>query len=95
MGFSGCCESGQPRLHRGWRRTLPAFGSRLSPLVVDRLFEALVATAHEDGTAVLLVEQQARRALLVADRWYLLRRGVLAATGDTSESDAVWESYVS
>jgi branched-chain amino acid transport system ATP-binding protein len=67
----------------------------LAPLIVDRLFEALVATAHEDGTAVLLVEQQARRALLVADRWYLLRRGVLAATGDTSESDAVWESYVS
>ncbi len=67
----------------------------LAPLVVDRLFEALVATAREDGTAVLLVEQQARRALLVADRWYLLRRGVLAATGDTSDSDAVWESYVS
>jgi branched-chain amino acid transport system ATP-binding protein len=67
----------------------------LAPLVVDRLFEALVATAREDGTAVLLVEQQARRALSVADRWYLLRRGVLDATGDTSDGDAVWESYVS
>jgi len=44
---------------------------------------------------VLLVEQQARRAPRVADRWYLLRRGMLAATGDANDSDALWESYVS
>jgi len=67
----------------------------LAPLIVDRLFDALVATARDDDTAVLLVEQQARRALRVADRWYLLSRGVLAATGDTSDSEALWESYVS
>jgi branched-chain amino acid transport system ATP-binding protein len=67
----------------------------LAPLIVDRLFDALIATAHEDGTAVLLVEQQARRALRVADRWYLLSRGVLAAKGDASDSDELWESYVS
>jgi branched-chain amino acid transport system ATP-binding protein len=67
----------------------------LAPLIVDRLFDALMATAREDGTAVLLVEQQARRALRVADRWYLLSRGVLAAKGKASDSDALWESYVS
>jgi branched-chain amino acid transport system ATP-binding protein len=67
----------------------------LAPLIVDRLFDALIATAREDGAAVLLVEQQARRALRVADRWYLLSRGVLAAQGDASDSDALWESYVS
>jgi branched-chain amino acid transport system ATP-binding protein len=67
----------------------------LAPLMVDRLFDALIATAREDDTAVLLVEQQARRALRVADRWYLLRRGVLAAAGDASDSHALWESYVS
>jgi branched-chain amino acid transport system ATP-binding protein len=67
----------------------------LAPLIVDRLFEALVATAREDGTAILLVEQQARRALRVADRWCLLRRGTLAAAGDADDSDALWESYVS
>ena len=53
----------------------------LAPIVVDRLFDAVIAEAHESGMAVLLVEQQARRALRVADRWYLLRRGVLAAEG--------------
>jgi branched-chain amino acid transport system ATP-binding protein len=67
----------------------------LAPLVVDRLFDAVIATARENDTAVLLVEQQARRALRVADRWYLLSRGVLAATGDASDTDALWESYVS
>jgi branched-chain amino acid transport system ATP-binding protein len=67
----------------------------LAPLVVDRLLDAVTAAAHEAGTAVLLVEQQARRALRVADRWYLLRRGVVAAEGDAGNSDELWESYVS
>ncbi len=67
----------------------------LAPLVVDRLLKAVVATARENGTAVLLVEQQARRALQVADRWYLLRRGTLAAAGNADDSEALWESYVS
>ena len=67
----------------------------LAPIVVDRLFDAVIAAARESGTAVLLVEQQARRALRVADRWYLLRRGVLAAEGDASNAAELWESYVS
>ncbi|MCU1657598.1 MAG: amino acid/amide transporter rane protein 2, family / amino acid/amide transporter [Pseudonocardiales bacterium] len=67
----------------------------LAPLVVDRLLDAVRAAAQEDGTAVLLVEQQARRALRVADRWYLLRRGVLAGSGPADDTDALWESYVS
>ena len=58
-------------------------------------FGALLPGIARTGTAVLLVEQQARRALRVADRWYLLSRGVLAAKGDASDSDALWESYVS
>jgi branched-chain amino acid transport system ATP-binding protein len=66
----------------------------LAPLVVDRLFDAVTVAARENGTAVLLVEQQARRALRVADRWYLLRRGVLIAEGNADNSDELWESYV-
>ena len=67
----------------------------LAPIIVDRLFDAVIAEAHASGMAVLLVEQQARRALRVADRWYLLRRGVLAAEGDASNAAELWESYVS
>jgi branched-chain amino acid transport system ATP-binding protein len=55
----------------------------LAPAVVERLFTALRRSADQDGVAILLVEQQARRALRFADRWYLLRRGLIAASGDS------------
>ncbi|MEV4137223.1 ATP-binding cassette domain-containing protein [Dactylosporangium sp. NPDC049742] len=64
----------------------------LAPLVVDRLFAALRQAADRDGVAVLLVEQQARRAMAVADRWYLLRRGAVAATGNAADGIAAVES---
>nr|BFE61872.1 ABC transporter ATP-binding protein [Dactylosporangium thailandense] len=64
----------------------------LAPLVVDRLFAALRRAADQDGVAVLLVEQQARRAMAVADRWYLLRRGAVAAAGNAADGIAAVES---
>ncbi|MET8052407.1 MULTISPECIES: ABC transporter ATP-binding protein [unclassified Streptosporangium] len=54
----------------------------LAPLVVNRLMDTLRRVVDEHGVGVLLVEQQAKRALSVADRWYLLRQGEIAATGD-------------
>jgi branched-chain amino acid transport system ATP-binding protein len=57
----------------------------LAPLVVERLLGALRRAADEEGLGVLLVEQQAREALGVADRWYLLRDGGLAHAGDGSD----------
>jgi branched-chain amino acid transport system ATP-binding protein len=54
----------------------------LAPLVVQRLLGVLREAAQSDGLAVLLVEQQAREALSVADRWYLLRDGRVAEQGD-------------
>lgn len=57
----------------------------LAPLVVERLLGALRRAADGDGLGVLLVEQQAREALGVADRWYLLRDGAVAHTGDGSD----------
>jgi len=64
----------------------------LAPLVVDRLFAALRRAADQDGVAVLLVEQQARRAMAIADRWYLLRRGAVAAAGTAADGIAAVES---
>jgi branched-chain amino acid transport system ATP-binding protein len=46
----------------------------LAPVIVDRLMEKL-SRAAELGVGVLLVEQQARTALAVADRAYILNRG--------------------
>lgn len=54
----------------------------LAPLIVERLLAVLRRVATEDGVGVLLVEQQAKRAMAVADRWYLLANGRIAASGD-------------
>ncbi len=53
----------------------------LGPMVVDRLFAAIREAASTLGVGVLLVEQQARRALDASDRWYLMRRGEIVASG--------------
>lgn len=67
----------------------------LSPIVVQRLIGALRVAAREEGISVLLVEQQARRVMTVADRWYLLRNGAVVAEGDTSASSVIEDVYFS
>jgi branched-chain amino acid transport system ATP-binding protein len=56
----------------------------LAPLIVERLLAVLRRAADERGIAILLVEQQVRRALHVSDRWYLMRGGSMVASGDAS-----------
>ena len=56
----------------------------LAPMIVDRLLDAMRSAAVELGLAVLLVEQQARGAMRIADRWVLLRQGAVVATGDAA-----------
>jgi branched-chain amino acid transport system ATP-binding protein len=63
----------------------------LAPVVVGRLMEALRVAVRNDGCGVLLVEQQARRAFAVADRWYLFRNGRSVASGDTKSGHQVME----
>ncbi|EFC86752.1 ABC transporter ATP-binding protein [Parafrankia sp. EUN1f] len=60
----------------------------LAPIVVQDLLASLRREAKATGVAVLLVEQQVRRALSVADRWYLLRQGTVADSGDADEASA-------
>lgn len=57
----------------------PSMG--LAPVIVERVFEA-IAEINRDGTTVLLVEQNARMALSVAHRFYVLRAGELVLNGD-------------
>ena len=64
----------------------------LAPLIVDRLLEALRDVAHEQKVAILLVEQHARRALDVADRWYVLRQGSIVDQGDSANAARALES---
>jgi branched-chain amino acid transport system ATP-binding protein len=71
----------------------------LAPLVVARLLQAVRRAADEQGTAVLLVEQQIRQALSVADRAYVMRRGRVVIHGAASDLldriDEIERSYLS
>jgi branched-chain amino acid transport system ATP-binding protein len=56
----------------------------LAPLIIIRLLEALRAAA-DGGVAVLLVEQHIRQALQFSDRAYVLQRGKVVVSGESSE----------
>jgi branched-chain amino acid transport system ATP-binding protein len=64
----------------------------LAPIVVDRLLGAIRQAADQYGLAVLVVEQEARRALATADRWYLLRNGAVVAEGDAGTGGGTLEA---
>ncbi len=56
----------------------------LAPIIVDQIFE-VVRDVHAQGVTVLLVEQNAQRALQMADRAYVLESGELALSGAAAE----------
>ena len=56
----------------------------LAPALVDMVFDLLVAL-RDEGRTLLVVEQNARRALQIADRGYVLRTGRIATTGPGPE----------
>jgi branched-chain amino acid transport system ATP-binding protein len=60
----------------------PSMG--LAPVLVDSIFET-IARLHETGTTILLVEQNARMALQVAGRGYVLQSGAVVLS-DAAES---------
>jgi branched-chain amino acid transport system ATP-binding protein len=60
----------------------PSLG--LAPLVVDLIFDTL-AELRRDGATILLVEQNIRRTIELADRTYVLRSGRVALSGTRSE----------
>jgi len=64
----------------------PSLG--LAPLLAERIFE-LIAEIHGDGVTVLLVEQNAYRALGLADRAYVMEAGriVISGTGEDLRRD--------
>jgi branched-chain amino acid transport system ATP-binding protein len=68
----------------------------LAPTLVDVIFE-LLQTLRSQGRTVLVVEQQAQRALGIADRAYVLRTGQIVAQGTGKELLAdgdLFASYV-
>ena len=72
----------------------PSMG--LAPILVDQIFD-IIKELHKAGTTILLVEQNARKALQVADRAYVLETGSITLSGTGAElanSDAVKKAYL-
>jgi branched-chain amino acid transport system ATP-binding protein len=60
----------------------PSMG--LSPIMVDKIFE-VVRDVFSQGVTVLLVEQNASRALAIANRGYVMESGLISMTGPGQE----------
>ncbi|MCD8121533.1 MAG: ABC transporter ATP-binding protein [Clostridiales bacterium] len=73
----------------------PSMG--LSPIYVNEIFD-IIEKINADGTTVLLVEQNAKKALSIADRAYVLETGTISLSGDARElmnDEAVRKAYLS
>ena len=60
----------------------PSMG--LSPIYVNEIFD-IIKSIHESGTTVLLVEQNAKKALSIANRAYVLETGTIRLSGTAEE----------
>lgn len=72
----------------------PSMG--LAPILVDEIFE-IIKRINADGTTILLVEQNAFKALSIADRAYVLETGEITKTGKADEllnDDSVKKAYL-
>ena len=72
----------------------PSMG--LAPIIVDQVF-GIIKELHKSGTTILLVEQNASKALQIADRAYVLETGSITLEGTGAElakSDEVRKAYL-
>ena len=72
----------------------PSLG--LAPILVNEIFK-IIAVLREKKKTILLVEQNARKALLTSDRSYLLENGLIAMSGASSEminNQKIKDSYL-
>ncbi|MGI6019388.1 MAG: ABC transporter ATP-binding protein [Marvinbryantia sp.] len=72
----------------------PSMG--LSPILVNEIFD-IIQSVSASGTTVLLVEQNAKKALSIADRAYVLETGKIVLDGDAKElmnDDSIKKAYL-
>ncbi|MBQ9123654.1 MAG: ABC transporter ATP-binding protein [Lachnospiraceae bacterium] len=72
----------------------PSMG--LSPIFVNEIFD-IIEKVSASGTTVLLVEQNAKKALSIADRAYVLETGKIVLSGDAKElmnDDSIKKAYL-
>ncbi len=72
----------------------PSMG--LSPILVNQIFD-IIEEVSKGGTTVLLVEQNAKKALSIADRAYVLETGTIVLDGDAKalmDDDSIKKAYL-
>ena len=72
----------------------PSMG--LSPILVNEIFD-IIESISKSGTTVLLVEQNAKKALSIADKAYVLETGKIVTSGKASElleDDSIKKAYL-
>jgi len=72
----------------------PSMG--LSPILVEEIFD-IIKSISKSGTTVLLVEQNAKKALAIADRAYVLETGKIVLEGDAKKlmnDESVKKAYL-
>ena len=72
----------------------PSMG--LSPILVEEIFH-IIRDISAGGTTVLLVEQNAKKALSIADRAYVLETGNIVLSGDAEEmmnNESIKKAYL-
>jgi branched-chain amino acid transport system ATP-binding protein len=72
----------------------PSMG--LSPIFVNEIFD-IIEKVSASGTTVLLVEQNAKKALSIADRAYVLETGKIVLSGDAKQlmnDDSIKKAYL-
>ena len=72
----------------------PSMG--LSPILVNEIFD-IIKNINKDGVTVLLVEQNANKALSIADHAYVLETGNITVSGeanDVANNPRVREAYL-
>lgn len=72
----------------------PSMG--LSPILVNQIFD-IIEEVSKSGTTVLLVEQNAKKALAIADRAYVLETGKIVLEGDAKklmDDDSIKKAYL-
>ena len=72
----------------------PSMG--LSPIFVEEVFR-IIKEISAEGTTVLLVEQNAKKALTIADRAYVLETGRIVLQGDAKDllnNESVKKAYL-
>ena len=102
--LAGTLSGGEQQMHAMGRALMskpkiilmdePSMG--LSPILVEEIFH-IIREISAGGTTVLLVEQNAKKALAIADRAYVLETGNIVLSGDAKEmmnNDSIKKAYL-